>query len=86
MQLDLDQTLVWLSLSQFEIAAFCQRWQVPELALFGSVLREDFCPDSNVDVLVEFQPTAPKGLTAQEQPGTLLNGGYSCLPCGRLMC
>ena len=41
-----------------EIAAFCKRWQVTELALFGSVLRDDFGPDSDVDVLVRFDPEA----------------------------
>jgi predicted nucleotidyltransferase len=38
------------------IADFCRRWTVTELALFGSVLREDFRPDSDVDVLVRFAP------------------------------
>ncbi|MEJ2704691.1 MAG: nucleotidyltransferase family protein [Sedimentisphaerales bacterium] len=38
------------------IADFCQRWKVVELALFGSVLRNDFRPDSDVDVLVTFTP------------------------------
>ena len=38
------------------IAAFCQKWKITELALFGSVLREDFRPDSDVDVLVTFSP------------------------------
>ena len=37
-----------------EIADFCGRWKVTELALFGSVLRGDFGPDSDVDVLVSF--------------------------------
>ena len=41
-----------------EIAAFCKRWQVTELALFGSVLQDDFGPDSDVDVLVRFAPRA----------------------------
>jgi len=36
------------------IADFCRRWQVVEFALFGSVLREDFRPDSDIDVLVAF--------------------------------
>ena len=36
------------------IAAFCKRWQVVELALFGSVLRDDFGPESDIDVLVAF--------------------------------
>ena len=38
------------------IADFCQRWQITELALFGSVLRDDFHSDSDVDVLVSFAP------------------------------
>lgn len=38
------------------IAAFCRRWQITELALFGSVLRDDFRPDSDIDVLVTFAP------------------------------
>ena len=41
-----------------QIDSFCRRWQVSELALFGSVLREDFGPDSDVDVLIQFQPQA----------------------------
>ena len=44
------------------IAAFCRRWKVTELALFGSVLRDDFGPDSDVDVLVSFAPDAPWSL------------------------
>jgi predicted nucleotidyltransferase len=39
-----------------EIASFCRRWKVNELALFGSVLRRDFGPNSDVDVLVSFAP------------------------------
>jgi predicted nucleotidyltransferase len=38
---------------------FCRRWRIQELALFGSVLRSDFRPDSDVDVLVTFEPDAP---------------------------
>ena len=38
------------------IAAFCRRWKITELSLFGSVLRDDFRPDSDVDVLVTFAP------------------------------
>ncbi len=34
------------------IAELCRKWQLTELSLFGSVLREDFCPDSDVDMLV----------------------------------
>lgn len=43
-------------LDQDRIAAFCQRHHIRKLALFGSVLRDDFRPDSDVDVLVEFEP------------------------------
>lgn len=45
-----------------EIAVFCRRNHIRRLALFGSVLREDFRPDSDVDVLVEFEPDAGIGL------------------------
>ncbi|UZQ56290.1 nucleotidyltransferase domain-containing protein [Trichothermofontia sichuanensis B231] len=37
---------------------FCHKWQVTEFALFGSVLRDDFRPDSDVDVMVQFHPDA----------------------------
>jgi uncharacterized protein len=42
-----------------EIKTFCQKWQIVEFALFGSALRDDFCPDSDLDVLVSFSPNAP---------------------------
>ncbi len=41
-----------------QIADFCRRWKIAELALFGSVLRDDFRPDSDVDVLVTFAADA----------------------------
>lgn len=44
------------------IEQFCQRWKVRELSLFGSVLRGDFRPDSDVDVLVSFAEDAGLGL------------------------
>ncbi len=44
------------------IAAFCRRHRIRRLALFGSVLRGDFTPESDVDVLVEFEPEAGVGL------------------------
>ena len=44
------------------ITAFCQKWKITELALFGSVLREDFRPDSDVDVLVTFSPDSDWGV------------------------
>ena len=44
------------------IAEFCRRNHIRRLALFGSVLRDDFGPDSDVDVLVEFEPGQTPGL------------------------
>ena len=49
------------------IAAFCRKWRIQELSFFGSVLREDFRPDSDVDVMVSFESEAPWGLFAFEQ-------------------
>ena len=48
--------------SQQQIAAFCRRHHIRRLAFFGSVLRGDFRPDSDVDVLVEFAPERRVGL------------------------
>ena len=45
-----------------QIVVFCRRHYIRKLALFGSVLREDFSPDSDVDVLVEFDPGHVPGL------------------------
>ncbi len=44
--------------SREEIAAFCERWQVTQLAVFGSALREDFGSESDVDLLVSFDENA----------------------------
>ena len=41
-----------------QIAEFCRKWGIVEFSLFGSVLRDDFRPDSDVDVLVNFSPNA----------------------------
>jgi hypothetical protein len=45
-----------IQLPHDKLTNFCQRWRITELALFGSVLRSDFQPDSDVDVLVTFAP------------------------------
>jgi predicted nucleotidyltransferase len=50
-----------LFVSKNEIREFCKRNHIRKLSLFGSVLREDFTPDSDVDVLVEFAPGAGVG-------------------------
>ncbi len=44
------------------VADFCRRNRIRRLALFGSVLRDDFSPDSDIDVLVEFEPDTRVGL------------------------
>lgn len=44
------------------LAAFCQRWKIKEMSFFGSVLREDFRPDSDIDVMVSFEENSTWGL------------------------
>jgi predicted nucleotidyltransferase len=60
-----------------KIAEFCDRWKITELALFGSVLRDDFRPDSDVDVLVTFAPEAEWSLfdhvTMEEELSSILD-------------
>jgi len=51
-----------ISIPKDRIAEFCMRNRVRRLSLFGSVLREDFGPDSDVDILVEFEPGTRIGL------------------------
>ena len=51
-----------LDLPTDRLEAFCRRHRIRRLALFGSILRDDFGPDSDVDVLVEFEPSARVGL------------------------
>jgi uncharacterized protein len=51
-----------INISQEQLAQFCQRNHIVKLALFGSVLREDFKAESDIDVLVEFEPDRIPGL------------------------
>ena len=55
-------TNVKIKLPLAQIEAFCQKWRVREFSLFGSVLRDDFHPDSDVDVLVVFEEDVPWSL------------------------
>jgi hypothetical protein len=55
-------TIQNFDLSMVQLKALCDRWQITEFALFGSVLRDDFRPASDVDVLISFAPNARKGL------------------------
>ncbi len=61
-----------------EIARFCQRWQIRELALFGSALRSDFGTDSDVDVLATFSPEADWGLLDHVQMQQELQTLFHC--------
>jgi predicted nucleotidyltransferase len=56
-----------LPLPTNDIRRFCRRWKIRELALFGSALRVDFSPGSDVDVLVTFEDDADWGLLAHIQ-------------------
>ena len=51
-----------IHIPQDAIAGFCRHYHIRKLALFGSVLRDDFRPDSDLDVLVEFDPEHVPGL------------------------
>jgi hypothetical protein len=51
----------YLSLPMEKIADFCRRYKVRKIQLFGSAVRGDFGPESDVDVLVEFEPDARIG-------------------------
>ena len=64
-----------IAIDREQIAAFCRKHHIRKLALFGSVLRDDFRPDSDVDVLVEFEPGYVPGLAffaMQEELSALL--------------
>lgn len=51
-----------ISIDQERVINFCHKWKICEFSLFGSVLRDDFRPDSDVDVLVSFEPDMPWSL------------------------
>jgi len=64
-----------VAIPQDQLAAFCQKHRIRKLSLFGSVLREDFRPDSDVDVLVEFEQDAHIGwqfITIEDELSELL--------------
>ena len=66
---------VRIDIPKEEIAAFCQRNHIRRMSLFGSVLRDDFTPESDVDVLVEFEPDRTPGLefiTMQDELSEIL--------------
>jgi len=63
-----------IEIDKEEIAAFCQKHHITKLALFGSVLTDKFREDSDVDVLVEFDPTRIPGLFAVVEMERELSG------------
>ena len=68
-----------IAIDREQIADFCRRHHIRMLALFGSVLRDDFRPDSDVDVLVEFEPGHTPGfirLFEIEEELSRLIGGH----------
>ena len=66
-----------ISLPMEKLAKFCRNWKVSELAIFGSALRDDFKPDSDIDILVSFSPDARWTLfdwvNMREELRTILN-------------
>jgi hypothetical protein len=58
----ISRTFERVNIDQKELAAFCRRNHIQSLALFGSVLRDNFKPESDIDVLVEFKPGKTPGL------------------------
>lgn len=54
----LNRTKTKVTIPRKKLAEFCQRWKISELAFFGSVLRDDFRPGSDIDLLVSFSPKA----------------------------
>jgi hypothetical protein len=66
-----------ISIDRNAVSAFCRRHHIARLALFGSVLRDDFGPESDIDVLVEFQPGHVPGLkfvSIERELSVLLHG------------
>ena len=59
---NLEAVMVDIPLDIEDIKNFCNRWSISELAFFGSVLREDFRADSDIDVLVQFRPESERTL------------------------
>jgi uncharacterized protein len=60
-----------LAIDTERIAEFCRRHHIARLSLYGSILRADFCPESDVDVLVEFEPGHTPGLAFFEMQDEL---------------
>jgi hypothetical protein len=66
-----------MSIPHEKIKAFCHKWNLSEFALFGSVLRDDFGPDSDVDVLISFKPGAGMTIESYIEMGDELQAIFS---------
>ncbi len=51
-----------LGISSADVSTFCQRWGILTMALFGSILRDDFTEESDIDILLSFEPNVRQGL------------------------
>ncbi len=60
-------TIIEIDLPMEKIAEFCHQWQVTEFTLFGSVLRDDFRSDSDIDIMVQFHPEAHPTFSTLDQ-------------------
>jgi len=72
----MKKTTLPINLSQEEIKQFCQRHSICKFSLFGSVLRDDFTRESDVDILVEFKPGKTPGLaiiTMEDELSIMIN-------------
>jgi len=67
-----------LPIDHERLAEVCRKWRITELSLFGSALREDFGPDSDVDLLVEFEdgwtPSLGEDLAIRDELSALFSG------------
>lgn len=59
---DRERLAARISVPMGALEAFCDRWQVEEIALFGSILRDDFGPNSDIDILIRFKTEQALGL------------------------
>ncbi|MEZ4584449.1 MAG: nucleotidyltransferase domain-containing protein [Caldilineaceae bacterium] len=74
----MQQTAV--TITEKQLNEFCRRWNIQELAIFGSALRDDFGTDSDVDLLVTFMPETTHGLLdhvrMERVTGGVIAAGY----------
>lgn len=69
-----------IKVSRGDLGEVCKRWHIRRLAVFGSALRDDFGPDSDVDVLVEFEPEHTPGweiVDIGEELSSVFGGRYA---------